>query len=74
MRNIDPQPPKDKKLKPETSRYDKLQSPDRGREGGDDALQSAPDDARLDEKVIVNAQESDKVVNTGEDPGHTEEM
>jgi hypothetical protein len=24
--------------------------------------------------VIVNAQESDKVVNTGEDPGHTEEM
>jgi len=34
------------------------------REGGDDALaESSPADPRLDEKVIVNEQRSDQVVN-----------
>jgi hypothetical protein len=33
------------------------------REGGDDALNAEPNDSRLDEKVIVNEQRSDKVVN-----------
>lgn len=33
------------------------------REGGDDALNADPDDSRLDEKVIVNEQRSDQVVN-----------
>ena len=35
------------------------------REGGDDALaeRSAPDDARADEKVIVNEQRENKIVN-----------
>lgn len=40
------------------------------REGGDDALAEAnPTDARADEKVIVNAQESNKTVNR---PSQTE--
>lgn len=34
------------------------------REGGDDALNADPEDNRLDEKVIVNEQRSDQVVNT----------
>jgi hypothetical protein len=34
------------------------------REGGDDALNADPDDSRLDEKVIVNEQRSDQIVNT----------
>jgi hypothetical protein len=33
------------------------------RDGGDDALSADPDDARLDEKVIVNEQRSEKVTN-----------
>ncbi|RYF87408.1 MAG: hypothetical protein EON98_00585 [Chitinophagaceae bacterium] len=35
------------------------------REGGDDALaETNPSDARLDEKVIVNEQSEQKIVNT----------
>ncbi len=35
------------------------------REGGDDALaETAPTDARADEKVIVNEQESNRTVNS----------
>jgi hypothetical protein len=35
-----------------------------GREGGDDAIsESSPNDSRLDEKVIVNEQRSNKTVN-----------
>jgi hypothetical protein len=35
-----------------------------GREGGDDSLiNSSPTDSRADEKVVVNEQRSDKVVN-----------
>ena len=35
-----------------------------GREGGDDALENAsPTDDRADEKVIVNEQREDKIVN-----------
>ena len=36
-----------------------------GREGGDDSLaQASPTDPRGDEKVIVNTQRADKIVNT----------
>lgn len=37
-----------------------------GREGGDEALadRSSPNDPRADEKVIVNEQREDKIVNT----------
>jgi hypothetical protein len=39
------------------------------REGGDDALaETAPTDARADEKVIVNEQESNRAVNTTTQP------
>ena len=35
-----------------------------GREGGDDSLlNSSPTDSRSDEKVVVNEQRSDKIVN-----------
>lgn len=35
-----------------------------GRGGGDDALENAdPNDSRADEKVIVNTQQEDKIVN-----------
>ena len=35
-----------------------------GREGGDDSLaSSSPTDSRSDEKVVVNEQRSDKIVN-----------
>jgi hypothetical protein len=54
-------PPKDPKKRPQPG------SPDpevtNGREGGDDALDASPTDSRLDEKVIVNEQRSDKIVN-----------
>lgn len=40
------------------------------REGGDDALaETNPSDSRLDEKVIVNEQRENKIVNT---PSQTE--
>lgn len=39
------------------------------REGGDDALaETTPTDARADEKVIVNEQESNRTVNTTTQP------
>lgn len=48
-----------------------------GREGGDEALanSSLPNDARADEKVIVNEQREDKIVNTpSQTAAHNEHM
>lgn len=47
------------------------------REGGDDALaETNPSDSRLDEKVVVNTQRENKIVNspsqTGPHPGEGE--
>ena len=43
------------------------------REGGDDAFaERNPGDSRMDEKVIVNTQESQKVVNSDENEGTPE--
>jgi hypothetical protein len=53
------------------------------REGGDDAIaESSPEDSRLDEKVIVNEQRENKIVNapsqtasnTSETTGNDEEI
>lgn len=46
------------------------------REGGDDALaESSPTDSRSDEKVIVNTQREDKIVNTPSQTGvHSSEL
>ena len=57
-----PDPPKDPRKKQDPGKPD----PGTGneRDGGDDALQSSPTDSRLDEKVIVNEQRSEKIVNT----------
>lgn len=45
------------------------------REGGDDALaERNPGDSRMDEKVIVNEQESQKVVNTEENNNGANEI
>ena len=63
--------PKDKKQDPETgTRPDTTPR----REGGDDALaESSPTDSRSDEKVIVNEQRENKIVNapsqTAANPG-----
>lgn len=47
---------------PKTKR--KEESGETGREGGDDSLvNSSPTDSRSDEKVVVNEQRSDKIVN-----------
>lgn len=43
--------------------------------GGDDALaERNPGDSRMDEKVIVNAQESQKIVNTEDGENTTDPM
>jgi hypothetical protein len=46
------------------------------REGGEDALgETSPQDSRADEKVIVNEQREDKIVNTPSQTGaHTSEL
>ena len=56
-----PPGPKDRKKEQETdSRPDTTP----GREGGDDSLaESSPTDSRSDEKVIVNEQRENKIVN-----------
>jgi len=49
-------------IPPKTNR--KEASDANGREGGDDSLvNSSPTDSRSDEKVVVNEQRSDKIVN-----------
>lgn len=60
--NYQQEPPKDPRKKQQPGSPDPKVSNDR--EGADDALQSSPTDSRLDEKVIVNEQRSDKIVNT----------
>jgi hypothetical protein len=54
-------PPKDPRKKQQPGNPDSNLTNER--EGGDDALQASPTDSRLDEKVIVNEQRSDKIVN-----------
>jgi hypothetical protein len=75
-------PPKDPRPKKGAPGYDSKNEP-AGREGGDEALtESSPTDSRLDEKVIVNEQRSDKIVNapsqtaanTSENTGNDEEI
>ena len=45
------------------------------REGGDDALaERNPSDSRMDEKVIVNEQNSQKIVNTDDDKNTVDEL
>lgn len=45
------------------------------REGGDDALaERDPEGSRMDEKVIVNEQESQKIVNAGESINDSNEV
>ena len=45
------------------------------REGGDDAIaERNPADSRMDEKVIVNEQDSQKIVNAGEGDVPAEEL
>ena len=56
------QDPKDPRKKQQPGNPDSKAGNER--EGGDDALQSSPTDSRLDEKVIVNEQRSDKIVNS----------
>ena len=56
------QDPKDPRKKQQPANPDSKSGNER--EGGDDALQSSPTDSRLDEKVIVNEQRSDKIVNS----------
>ena len=56
------EPPKDPRKKEQTGNPDPKAG--NGRDGADDALESSPTDSRLDEKVIVNEQRSDKIVNT----------
>lgn len=57
------EPPKDPRKKEKPGNPDSKVT-NGGREGGDDALlDSSPTDSRLDEKVIVNEQRSDKIVN-----------
>lgn len=58
----DPRKPKD--AKPQHM-YDIPMNANTNRNGGDDELaNSSPNDERSDEKVIVNEQRSDKIVNT----------
>jgi hypothetical protein len=80
QKNSDPKDPRPKKGTPG---YDKNKSEPAGREGGDDSLtESSPTDSRLDEKVIVNEQRSEKIVNapsqtaanTSETTGNDEEI
>jgi hypothetical protein len=52
---------RDPKLKKQHG-YDKPET-ESVRDGGDDALTSDPNDSRLDEKVIVNEQRSEKITN-----------
>lgn len=68
-------------IPPKTNR--KEESGANGREGGDDSLvNSSPTDSRSDEKVVVNEQRADKVVNgpsqtaanTNEGTGNDEEI
>ena len=55
-------PPKDPRKKQQPGIPDSKAA--NGRESSDDALESSPTDSRLDEKVIVNEQRSDKIVNS----------
>jgi general stress protein YciG len=80
QKKTDPKDPKPKKGSPAN---DKNRSEPAGREGGDDSLtESSPTDSRLDEKVIVNEQRSEKIVNapsqtaanTSENTGSDEEI
>lgn len=66
-REIEPPRNTDKK-KPQGA--DDAGAPESGREAGDEALQNAsPTDERADEKVIVNEQWEDKVVNAPTESG-----
>ena len=71
-----PRDPREKKLK-DGSGYPNPADQTPRREGGDDALaESSPTDPRSDEKVIVNEQREDKIVNspsqTAAHPSETE--
>lgn len=58
------EPPKVPRPKKGEQGYDKKGTDAPQREGGDESLtESSPTDSRLDEKVIVNEQRSDKIVN-----------
>jgi len=60
--NYQQDPPKDPRKKQREGKPDSKAGNER--EGADDALQSSPTDSRLDEKVIVNEQRSNKIVNS----------
>lgn len=63
---MNPATPNGPKNKPDNSRSTFEVQPDSTprREGGDDALaETNPTDSRLDEKVIVNTQSENKIVN-----------
>ena len=55
-------PPKDPRKKQQPGNPDAKTAD--GRESSENALESSPTDSRLDEKVIVNEQRSDKIVNS----------
>lgn len=59
-----PYNPSDPKLEPKKKDPSQYAADNTGREGGDDALADArPTDPRADEKVIVNEQENNRIVN-----------
>lgn len=67
--------PRDPKARKDENSYDVEPDMTPRREGGDDAIaESSPIDSRLDEKVIVNEQRSNKTVNTpSQNAAHTSE-
>lgn len=75
MSSHNPDPRKKPERLKDTEGYENPPDLTPRREGGDDALaEISPTDARADEKVIVNEQRSDKVVNTPSQSGaHTNE-
>ena len=59
-----PQGPKNKEDNKQSSTYDSKPETAAGREGGDDILSDPdPHDSRLDEKIVVNTQRENKIVN-----------
>lgn len=62
--NTDSNGPKNKKDNT-SSTFETRQDQTPRREGGDDALaETNPSDSRMDEKVVVNTQRENKIVNT----------
>lgn len=70
------QDPRDKKKEDNTaSTFETRPDVTPRREGGDDALaERNPSDSRMDEKVIVNEQSSQKIVNAGDGENATDEL